>query len=64
MQTEYRYTIPYTAVYLPEALSYPVKLWVNDAKVMRRIEVYGGMDAEIDREVPSLLVNSEHVYIC
>jgi hypothetical protein len=53
MQTEFTYTIPYTSVYLPEALSYPVKLWINDAREMRRIEVYGGLDTEIDRDVRS-----------
>lgn len=50
-QVEYTYTMPYTGTFLQKPLSYPVKLWVNDAITMRRIEVYDGMDVELDRDV-------------
>ena len=55
MQAVYTYSLPYTATFLPQPLSYPVKLWVNDALDMRRIEVYDGMDIEVDREVRATL---------
>lgn len=51
LQVEYTYSIPYTGTFLDNPLSYPVLLWVNDAKMMRRIEVYDGMDVELDRDV-------------
>ena len=46
--------MPYTGTFLEHPLSYPVSLWVNDAKLLRRIDVYNGMDTEIDRDVRSL----------
>lgn len=51
VQVEYTYTMPYTGTFLEDPLSYPVKLWVNDAIMMRRIDVYDGMDIELDRDV-------------
>ena len=51
LQADYTYVLPYTSTFLDKQLAYDVKLWVNDAKVMRRIDVYNGLDVELDRDV-------------
>lgn len=51
LQAEYTYTLPYTSQFLDKQLHYPVKLWVNDDTVMRRIDIYDGLDGELDRDV-------------
>jgi hypothetical protein len=51
VQAHYTYVLPYTSTFLDRQLAYDVKLWVNDAQMMRRIDIYHGLDVELDRDV-------------
>jgi len=50
-QASYTFTLPYTAAFLPQAMVYPVQLWVDQSRERVRIDTYDGLDSELDVDV-------------